>query len=108
MKSSADTLLEACEKFVWDGTDIQYTRIRNIGQKFEGVNDNLAQACYKTDDVFDKVNVELMNIIEDIKRNVRNFAESTKINEQQSVNILNQVNAQSDAILNDLDLEDNI
>lgn len=104
--SSADQLLQACEKLVWDGTDLQYLHFDHIGKILQGVNDNLANACFKANDVFDKFNIEIMNIIQDIKINVSKFAESTKINEQQSVNVLDQVNAQSDAILSELGLDD--
>lgn len=105
--SSADALLQACEKLVWDGTDLQYFGFDYIAQLLQGVNDNLANACLKADEVFEKFNIEIMNIIENIKVNIKNFAESTKVNEQLSANVLNQVNQQSDAILSELGLDNN-
>ncbi len=102
MNTSANALLSACYNLVWDGTDIQYTQLDNLGFKFRGVNNNLAQACSISEEVFLKINVEVTNIVKEIRNNIESFAEASRVNEAQSLNTLNQVNEQAEAILSQL------
>ena len=102
MNTSANALLSACYNLVWDGTDIQYTQLGNLGFKFRDVNNNLAQACNISEEVFLKINVEVSNIVRQIRSNIESFAEASRVNEAQSLNTLNQVNEQAEAILSQL------
>lgn len=103
--SSADALLLACEKLVWDGTDLSYIRLDNIAQKLQGVNDNLAAACLKAHEVIEKMNLELSHIVRNIQKNIETFAEASKLNEQQATNVLDNVNSLSESILSELGLD---
>lgn len=102
MNSSVNALKEACENLVWDGTDLEYTRIRQLGEKFFGVNDNLAEACLQIDSVFKEIDAEIMAIIADVEKNIESFVEATKINENRFLNAMNDVNEKSSNLLDKL------
>ncbi|MDO4962582.1 MAG: hypothetical protein Q4E75_00555 [bacterium] len=102
MNTSANTLLEACEHFSYgeSGTDLKSASVflEKLEESFKGVNDNLSQACANSKSFLYQIETELEKIIQDIKNNIKAFAESSKSNEDQTLNVLNNVNEQIEAI----------
>lgn len=107
MNTSADALLEACRNFCDNrdrATDLQLAASVLDDEKryFEGVNNNLSQACEKAGELMHRMDWEALNIIDSIVNNIEAFAESSKSNENQTLNVLNDVNEQIEAISTEL------
>ena len=102
MMSSAKQLLDACEALVWDGTDLEYTNLEVLASEFSGVNENLSEACQQANNVLIELDAAIMDIIENVKKNVRSFVEATELNEQKTYDMLAKINEQSLNILSKL------
>ncbi|MDO4962584.1 MAG: hypothetical protein Q4E75_00565 [bacterium] len=100
MNTSADALLEACRKLSYEGTALEQASyvLEEVGESFKGTNGNLCEACVNAKNFMLRMNKDLEKIIWGIENNIEAFAESSKSNESQTLNVLNNVNEQIEAI----------